>query len=68
MADVDEAKKGGLDFYYHGGYDESYPAIQLSMAREAGGLPAPGFAIRSVEPSSVLSKHIAAGRFRCHNL
>ena len=32
VADVDEAKKGGLDFYYHGGYNEQ----KNSFTREYG--------------------------------
>ena len=32
VADVDEAKKGGLDFFYHGGYDEA----KNSFTREYG--------------------------------
>jgi beta-galactosidase len=32
VADIDEAKKGGLDFYYHGGFDEP----KNSLTREYG--------------------------------
>ena len=32
VADIDEAKKGGLDFYYHGGFDEP----KNSFTREYG--------------------------------